>query len=68
MTAGLLALASLNRLLISCSLSPSHLPTRSDDETEKNVECASVATALARYDLPQPIGYNIIVYVYVWRE
>ena len=31
------------------SLSPSHLETKSDDETEKNVELlASVATALAR--------------------
>ena len=36
-------------------LSPSHLDTRSELETEKNVELlASVATALARKDLPVP--------------
>ena len=39
------------------SLSPSHLETRSEEETEKKVELlASVATALARYDLPVPGG------------
>ena len=37
--------------------SPSHLDTRSDDETEKNVELfASVATALAKNDFPVPGG------------
>lgn len=41
------------------SLSPSHLDMRSDEETEKKVELlASVATALARYDLPVPGGPN----------
>lgn len=39
------------------SLSPSHLETRSEEDTEKNVELfASVATAFARYDLPVPGG------------
>ena len=38
------------------SLSPCHLETRSDEDTEKNVDWASVATALARYDLPVPGG------------
>jgi hypothetical protein len=33
------------------------LDTRSEDETEKNVELfASVATAFAKYDLPVPGG------------
>ena len=41
------------------SLSPSHFDTRSDDDTEMNVELfASVATAFARYDLPVPGGYG----------
>jgi hypothetical protein len=40
------------------SLSPCHLDTRLDDDTAKNVESASVATALARYDLPVPGGYT----------
>ena len=41
------------------SLSPSHLETKSDDDTEKNVELfASVATAFAKNDLPVPGGYN----------
>lgn len=38
------------------SLSPCHLDTRLDDDTAKNVESASVATAFARYDLPVPGG------------
>ena len=39
------------------SLSPSHLDMRSDEDTLKNVELlASVATALAKYDLPVPGG------------
>ena len=41
------------------SLSPSHLDTRSDEETDIKVELfASVATAFARYDLPVPGGYK----------
>ena len=78
MTAGVLALASSKRLLTSSSLSPCHLLTRSDEETEKNVECASVATALARYDFPEPIGCMCVCVcvcvcacvnsIYVWRE
>jgi len=40
------------------SLSPSHFDTRSEDDTEKNVELpASVATAFAKYDFPVPGGY-----------
>ena len=39
-----------------CSLSPIHLDTRSDDETDMNVALASVASALARNDLPVPGG------------
>ena len=47
-------------LLAIFSDSPCHLDIRSADETEKKVELlASVATALARYDLPVPEG-NII--------
>ena len=38
------------------SLSPCHLETRSEEETLKNVESASVATAFARYDFPVPGG------------
>ena len=34
------------------SLSPCHLETRSEEETEKNLQSASVATAFARKDLP----------------
>lgn len=43
-----------HRLYLSDS--PIHFDTRSDDETEKKVELASVATALARNDLPVPGG------------
>jgi len=39
-----------------CSLSPIHLDTRSDDETDMNVAFASVASALAKNDLPVPGG------------
>ena len=46
--AGLLALASSNRFFMSFSHSPSHLVTRSEEEMEKNVDSASVATAFAR--------------------
>ena len=42
------------RLRTSLSLSPCHFDTRSEDETEKKTESASVATALARYDFPVP--------------
>lgn len=56
---GLCCLANSNRFLTSFSDSPSHLETRSDEDTEKNVELfASVATALAKYDLPVPGGYG----------
>jgi hypothetical protein len=54
--AGALARATAKSSLTSFSLSPIHLETRSDDETEKKVESASVATALARYDFPVPGG------------
>jgi len=40
----------------SFSDSPSHLETRSEEDTQKKVDSASVATALARYDLPVPGG------------
>ena len=36
--------------------SPIHLETKSEEETEKKVELASVATALAKNDLPVPGG------------
>jgi hypothetical protein len=45
-----------NRLRTNLSDSPCHFDTKSADDTEKNVESASVATALARYDLPVPGG------------
>jgi hypothetical protein len=54
---GLWERANSNKLRTSFSDSPSHFDTKSDDETEKKVELfASVATALARYDLPVPGG------------
>jgi len=54
---GLCCLANSKRFFTSFSDSPNHLDTRSEDETEKNVELlASVATAFARYDLPVPGG------------
>ena len=57
MILGLCWRANSNRLRTSFSDSPSHLETKSDDETEKNVELfASVATAFAKYDLPVPGG------------
>ena len=40
--------AMANSWFTSFSLSPIHLETRSELEMEKNVESASVATALAR--------------------
>ena len=51
---GLWSLAISKRLRTSFSDSPNHLDTKSDEETEKNVELsASVATAFAKYDLPE---------------
>lgn len=50
MTDGAFSIARSKSCLTSRSLSPSHLDTRSDDEIEKKVAFASVATALARYD------------------
>lgn len=61
MMAGLFSLANLNSYLTSLSDSPSHLLTRSDEDIEKKVPSASVAQALAKYDLPVPGGpYNRI--------
>jgi hypothetical protein len=49
MILGLCCLANSNRFFTSFSDSPSHLDTRSEDETEKKVELfASVATAFAK--------------------
>ena len=45
-----------NKFLTRRSLSPCHLLTRSLDDTAKNCASASVATALARKDLPVPGG------------
>mmetsp|Transcript_42952 Transcript_42952/g.101992 ORF Transcript_42952/g.101992 Transcript_42952/m.101992 type:complete len:268 (+) Transcript_42952:698-1501(+) len=53
---GARSLARPNSWLTSFSLSPIHLETRSDEETLKNVDSASVAMALARYDFPVPGG------------
>mmetsp|Transcript_20418 Transcript_20418/g.50048 ORF Transcript_20418/g.50048 Transcript_20418/m.50048 type:complete len:283 (-) Transcript_20418:280-1128(-) len=47
-----------NRFLTSFSDSPCHLEIKSALLTEKNVESASVATALAKKDLPVPGGPN----------
>ena len=53
MMLGLCSLARLNKFLTSFSDSPGHFETRSELDTEKNVLLlASVATALARKDLP----------------
>lgn len=49
MILGLCCLANSNRFFTSFSDSPSHLDTKSEDETEKKVELfASVATAFAK--------------------
>ena len=57
MIEGLCSRAISKRLRTSFSDSPNHFDTKSDEETEKNVELsASVATALARYDLPENQG------------
>mmetsp|Transcript_29112 Transcript_29112/g.95031 ORF Transcript_29112/g.95031 Transcript_29112/m.95031 type:complete len:278 (+) Transcript_29112:536-1369(+) len=53
---GACSLAIVNSWFTSRSDSPIHLDTRSELETEKKVDLASVATALARYDLPVPGG------------
>ena len=54
---GLWSRAIWNRFFTSFSDSPSHFDTRSELDTEKKVELlASVATALAKYDLPVPGG------------
>lgn len=59
MMLGLCCRASSNKFLTNFSDSPSHLETRSEEDTEKNVELlASVATAFARYDFPVPGGYK----------
>ena len=58
MTAGLLALASSNRFFMNFPLSPIHLVTRSEEEMEKSVDSASVATAFARYDFPVLGGWR----------
>lgn len=47
-------LATSKRFRTSRSDSPNHFDTRSDDEIEKNVDLASVATALPRKLLPVP--------------
>ena len=53
---GAFSLASEKSWLTSFSDSPSHLETRSEEDTLKKVDSASVATALARYDFPVPGG------------
>merc|ERR1712051_1182519 len=58
---GILSRAILNMVFTRRSLSPCHLDTRLDDDTDMNVASASVATAVARYDFPVPGGpYNKI--------
>lgn len=57
---GLCWRANSNKLRTSFSDSPSHFETKSEEETEKKVELlASVATALAKYDLPVPGGCKL---------
>ena len=53
---GAFSRASENSWLTSFSLSPSHLETRSEEDTLKKVDSASVATAFAKYDFPVPGG------------
>ena len=58
---GLCSLAREKRVLTSFSDSPNHLDTRSELETEKNLELlASVATALAKKDLPEKQSGTIV--------
>ena len=54
--AGWCCVALSNRVRTSFSLSPTHLLVRSEEEMEKKVASTSVATALARCDLPVPGG------------
>ena len=57
MILGLCILANSNKFLTNFSDSPNHLLTKSEEDTEKKVELlASVAKALAKYDLPVPGG------------
>jgi hypothetical protein len=56
MIAGLDSLASLKRVLISFSDSPTYFEITSEEEIEKKVPSASVAQALAKYVLPVPGG------------
>lgn len=56
MTAGFLCRAFTKRVFINFSLSPTYLLVRSAEETEKNVESAYVAQALARKVFPVPGG------------
>ena len=53
---GFNSLASSKRVLTCFYDSPIHFETRSEEEIEKNLLSASVATALARKDLPVPGG------------
>mmetsp|Transcript_1583 Transcript_1583/g.3723 ORF Transcript_1583/g.3723 Transcript_1583/m.3723 type:complete len:238 (-) Transcript_1583:259-972(-) len=55
-TLGDCSLATVKRFFTIFSLSPCHFDTRSEEDREKKVESASVATALARWDLPVPGG------------
>ena len=58
---GLFSRARVNSCLTRRSLSPIHLLTRSEEDTLKKVDFASVATAFAKNDLPVPGGpYNKI--------
>mmetsp|Transcript_27287 Transcript_27287/g.91293 ORF Transcript_27287/g.91293 Transcript_27287/m.91293 type:complete len:216 (-) Transcript_27287:251-898(-) len=54
--AGLCSAAISKRLRTSFSDSPTHLETRSEEDTEKKVDCTWEATALARWLLPVPGG------------
>jgi hypothetical protein len=56
MIEGFYSLAILKSCLISFSLSPIHLETKSEELIEKKVPSHSVAQAFARYDLPVPGG------------
>ena len=66
---GLWSLAISKRLRTSFSDSPNHLDTKSDEETEKNVELsASVATAFAKYDLPETEWDEMFQGQLLWLE
>lgn len=63
---GLCCRANSNKFFTNFSDSPSHFDTKSDEETEKNVELfASVATALAKYDLPVPGGCQTFYKIFI---